>query len=228
MEPLFDNSREGLQVGSDKVLYYGDSVIVYATREMPDWQVREFCKIPIYFEERKFYLKRKSRMERPYAMGYELEPWPEDLHEESKLAINYDAEYVAQRDRLIRSDKRNDFGRAMLLPFFPLLGFLWSRFKDRELEPFGLNPVSMTKASLFLEFAIIVIEVVFLFILDSGFAQVVFGLATSWFDLALFLVLSIDAVVRYDEVLRGAESPSGLVEWMPNFFRRKRRNRRVV
>jgi hypothetical protein len=217
MDPSFDNLREGLRVGSDRVLWFGESVIIHATREMPDWQVREFCKIPIYFHDRKYYLKRKLRLDHPYAMSYELEPWPEDLHEESKLDIIYNEQYVAQRDRIIQADKRNDLLRALLLPFFPFLGFLWSRFKDRKLERFGLNPLSMTQASVLLEFALVVIEIIFLFLFHLGFAQVVFGLTISSFDLALFFVLLADVVVRADQVLRDVDAPAGFLEWLVNF-----------
>jgi len=213
MDASFDNSLEGLRVGADKVLSFGESVIIHAAREMPDWQVREFCKIPIYFGGRKYYLKRKLRLERPYAMSYELEPWPEDLHEESNLDITYDGEYVAQRDRLVRADQRNDLGRALLLPFFPFLGFLWSEFKDRKLERFGLNPLSMTAASVLLGFAVVVIEIIFLFLFRLGFAQVVFGLSTPRPDFTLFVLLLVDTVARADQVLRGVNSPAGFLEW---------------
>lgn len=223
MTRSFESGAAGLRVGSDKVSWFGESVIIQAAREMPDWQVREFCKIPIYFDGRKYYLKRKLRLERPYAMSYELETWPEDLHEESKLEISYDAEYVAQRDRLIQADKRNDLGRALLLPFFPFLGFLWSRFKDRELERFGLNPLSMTQASVLLEFALVVIEIIFLFIFHLGFAQVVFGLATSWLDFTLFVVLLVDTVIRADQVLRDVDLPAGFLEWLVKLVQRTRR-----
>jgi hypothetical protein len=223
MTHSFESGAGGLNVGSDRVSWFGELVIIQAAREMPDWQIREFCKIPIYFEGRKYYLKRKLRLERPYAMSYELELWPEDLHEESKLGISYDAEYVAQRDRLVQADKGNDLGRALLLPFFPFLGFLWSHFKDRTLERFGLNPLSMTRASVLLEFALVVYEIIFLFIFHFGFAQVVFGLSTSWLDCALLVILLLDLVVRADQVLRGVEQPAGFLEWLVKLVRRPSR-----
>ncbi|SRR6266511_4125559 len=225
-DPLVESSP-GLSVASDKVLYYGESVIIYATREMPDWQVREFCKIPIYFEGRKFYLLRKARMEPPYVMGYELEPWPEDLHEESNLSITYDQDYVAQRNRLVQTEQRNDLGRLLLLPLFPFLGFLWARFKDRTLERFGFHPVSMTNASLLVEFGFFVIETIFLFVFHDGFAQVAFGLATAWLDYAVFVVFLVDMIARYDQVLRGIESPPGFLEWLVRFVGRKTARRRA-
>src|SRR5207247_951109 len=97
-------------------------------------------------------------------------------------------------------------------------------FKDRELERFGLNPVSMTSASLLLSSAVVVIETIFLFVLPShvGFAEVVFGLATSWLDYALFAVLLLDTIARYDQVLRGVESPPGFLEWLVKLFWRPR------
>jgi hypothetical protein len=216
MEPVFENSREGLTVGSDKVVFFDGSIVVYAARAMADWQVREYCRIPVFFQDRKYYIRRKARAEAPYVMGYELAPWPEDLHEESSLSITYDQEYVARRDRFLQQDKLDDFGRLLLLPCFPLLGFLWSGFKDRRLERFGFDPVSMTSASLLVEFAIFLIETVFLLVLPIhvGFAQVVFGLETPWFDCTLLVMVLADMVARYDQVLRGVEIPAGFLEWL--------------
>src|SRR6266511_2730531 len=92
-DPLVESSP-GLSVASDKVLYYGESVIIYATREMPDWQVREFCKIPIYFEGRKFYLLRpRLQFVTHHIRGFHASLAQEDLHEESNLSITYDQDY---------------------------------------------------------------------------------------------------------------------------------------
>ncbi len=207
-------SSESAEIGSDKVLFHGESVIIYAAREMSDWQVREFCRIPIFFRGRKYYLMRKSRMAAPYAMGYELAPWPDEFQGESKLSITYGEEYVAERDRFAGDDRRNEFHRLVLLAFYPLLGFLWSGFKDRRLERFGFIPRSITEASLVVLLAFVLCESVFLLILQCGFLQTVYGLSEMGFDWLLFGAGTLDLVIRSDQLLRGAEHPDGFLEWL--------------
>ena len=201
-------------IGPDKVIFHDDAVIIWAAREMSDWQVREFCRIPIYFQGRKYYLKRRSRMDPPYVMGYELEAWPAEYQGESTLSINYGEQYVAERDRGARTDQQNELLRLALLTIYPLLGFLWSRFKDRKLERFGFNPRSITEASLFVQLAFVICESVFLFVFRCGFIETAIGFADARLDLLLFVIGAADVVIRSNQVLRGDEHPDGLLEWL--------------
>jgi hypothetical protein len=61
-----------LAVGPDLVRVGDEIVTVFAMREMPDWTVREFCRVPIHFRGYKFFPKRKLPDPSPYAFRYEL------------------------------------------------------------------------------------------------------------------------------------------------------------
>jgi hypothetical protein len=211
---------EEFRIGPDRVVCLEDAVLVYTPREMTDWQLREFCRIPIYFRSAKYYLLRKARGEPPFAFCYELAPWPANLFDESKQAIQYDEAYVARREGGEKAEEIDELGRCVLLPLYPFLGFLWSGFKDRKLERFGFNPVSLTGASLYLALVVFLGETIFFPFLGRGFLEVTFGSPTPLIDYFLFVVLPLDTVARYSQVLRGVEAPDGFLEWLIRWLRR--------
>ena|SRR2546422_10263932 len=213
---------EEFRIGPDRVVCLEDAVLVYTPREMTDWQLREFCRIPIHFRGAKYYLLRKARGGPPFAFCYELAPWPADLFEESKLAIQYDEAYVTRREAGEKAEEIDQLGRCVLLPLYPFLGFLWSRFKDRRLERFGFNPVSLTGASLYLAFGLFLGQGVLVFYLHSGIVELFLGSGTTWLDYAILLLLPVDVVARYHQVLRGDPFPDGFFEWALRFRRRKK------
>lgn len=215
-----DIGPDDTRIGPDRVVCLDDAVLVYAAREMTDWQVREFCRIPIHFRGAKFYVRRKARGEPPFAFCYELAPWPADLFQESKLAIYYDEAYVAQRDAETKTEEVDQLGRVVLLMLYPLLGFLWSGFKDRKLERFGFKPASITAASLYLAFGLLLGEIIFFGFLEQGFLEIALGLPTSLLDYFLLLALPVDSVVRCSQVLQGIEAPDGFLEWLFRGLRR--------
>src|SRR5262245_5944757 len=92
------NSARVIQVGPDRVTISGSEVIIEAKRAMPDWEVRELNPIPLYFEDKKFFLVEKRKAAAPYAVRYLLHPWPEDQSIGTKLFYSYDAEAVAERE----------------------------------------------------------------------------------------------------------------------------------
>jgi hypothetical protein len=169
-----------LSIGPDKLLFAGESVIICAAREIADWEVREFCRPAIYFQNKKYFLKQKFFGEAPNAFHYELAPWPSNVHEESKLSFTYDESFVADRDRQFRCQRGDEWVRYILLPCYPVLGFLWSGFKERVLSRFGFNAVSLTGVSLLLSFCLFLLEAIFILCLGGGFAEIVLnGLAWS-------------------------------------------------
>ena len=97
-EILESKSERVVTVGPDQVTVKEQEVIIDAKHPMPDWEVRELNPAPIYFEDKKFQLIHKSKAERPFAVRYFLQPWPEGHVSSSKLFFNYDAEAVAERD----------------------------------------------------------------------------------------------------------------------------------
>ena len=68
------------------------------------------------------------------------------------------------------------------------------------------------------------LEGVFILYFHSGFIALFGGHALYssilWLDRGLFILLPLDSVLRYDQVLRGSESPDGFLEWV---FRRGRK-----
>jgi len=49
---------ETIKVGPDQVTMEGKQVIIDARHLMPDWQVREYARIPVYFQEKKYFLRQ--------------------------------------------------------------------------------------------------------------------------------------------------------------------------
>src|SRR5688572_21915587 len=91
------------RVGPDEISMSGDLVIIDAAREMPDWEVREFCRPAIYFRERRYFLLRRARS-RGQRMRYELKPWEDD--ENPVRTITYDDQYVQEREQSAHGNRR--------------------------------------------------------------------------------------------------------------------------
>ena len=219
-----DNPSGGVcPVWSDSVCLDGDRLIIHATEPM-DWPVREFSRIPILFRDRKYYCRTKStksKAEPPYAMRYELWPWPNDSPEACVHAVYYDEVYVEARNRQALGQRRGSFIHFALLPFYPVLGLFWSGFKHVTLGPIGFESSSITKASLaalsyvcLLQYVVVVMQ----FALQSGgdlmWASQDEGLwgLVKW---AQLLVCSVDCMVRFLGMLRAESSYHlGFFEWL--------------
>src|SRR5258708_1059595 len=117
-----------IQIGTDRVCVGAEGIVIEA-RESMDWPVREFCRMPIYFEGRKYFVRNSGEAAPPYARRYELWPWPSDQPEQTLGMVTYDESYVATRDATARSRRADDRWHLFLLPFYPFLGFFWSGFK---------------------------------------------------------------------------------------------------
>ncbi len=202
-------------VGPDKVQVGDLTLTIFAMRPMVDWTVREFSIVPIYFRGHKFYLKKKMDGPAPYACRYELAPWYPQLGMESSLSITYDEDYVADRDRYCRADRRNDHLHSALFGIYPLLGFCWSGFKERVLSRIGFDPVDITGGSIFIELGFFMVEGIFFGAFHGGFLTMLFGRRLLfWLDLALLLVLPADCAMRYGQIIRGDSVPAGFLEWL--------------
>jgi hypothetical protein len=66
--------RETVNIGPDVVTITSEGVTIDAKHPMSEWQVREFSPIPIYFQDKKYFLRRKTPGTKPFAMRYFLEP----------------------------------------------------------------------------------------------------------------------------------------------------------
>jgi len=54
-------NAQTLWVGKDHLTITDGYVIIDAAREIPDWQVREFLRLPIFLGEFKFFLMNQER-----------------------------------------------------------------------------------------------------------------------------------------------------------------------
>ena len=197
-----------LNVGSDKVCAESERLIIHAAEPM-DVPIREFCKIPVYYLGQKYYVLSKRTGERPYAAVYVLCPWPTGLLESSTRHLIYDEAYVAERDKIASVRRRNERFHLLLLPAYPLLGLCWSRCKNQMFQEWGFEPGSITKASIFLIFNLLIVEGIFVGWFGSGL------LGAPPLDYALLLLLGIDTILRYEQTLKlDVERHWGFCEWV--------------
>jgi hypothetical protein len=237
--PQSSAAPEKIKIGPDQVEIVGNQVIIDARHIFPDWQVREHSRIPIYFRDQKYFLRQKADAQKPYAIRYVLERWPDDLRETSRLSLDYGEEAVSDREAAIRGGHFDDVGRAAFLLFFPVVGMLWSRTKDK-LARFGVVPRTVTGISIMVTFGLVLLEGVFAKMLLMGSLKtghvVVGGMLRTfasqdywhigpiavrilWLDVALFILLVLDVLIRYSHHLYDNGYNPGFLEWM---FRKKR------
>jgi hypothetical protein len=222
-------SEQVLQVGPDRVTVTDRELIIEARHAMPDWEVREMNPIPVYFGESKYCLLQKRKAQPPYAVRYVLRPWPEGQTISAKSFHTYDAEAVAEREDCLQNERFDEVLRALLLPFYPLLGFLWSG-TQRRLMRFGFVPHSITGASIFTAFALLFAQGVFAMILMNsryGIGGLIRAMARedslhlgpiaipfSLLDLLLSAALLIDLPARYRRYCHEDQWAGGVLEWL--------------
>jgi hypothetical protein len=202
-------------IGSDEVSLDAERVFIHAARPM-DWPIREFCRVPIWFEGQKYYLRSKHAGQSPRPVVYELWPWPADFHGASTREVVYDEDYVLKRDEAASDDRRNHRLYLALLPLYPLLGLLWSGFKGRVLCPLGFEPASITNASVFLIFNLFVVEAVFTGWLAGGLLTYFLGQpALRPVDWTILLLLGADSLMRFSQSFKSEiEGHWGFFEWL--------------
>jgi hypothetical protein len=203
------------QVGPDRVHVGRERIVIEAAHPM-DCPVREFCKVPIYFEGRKYYVRNHSTAPQPFAKRYELWPWPADLHEESNRSVIYSEAYVAERDRAAQKQRSGAVQHALLSAFYPLLGLFWSGFKNQTLLKLGFEPRSITSASVMLIFSLFVLEGVFVGWFGTGILVWLFhGMSSRNLDWILLVVMGADTVMRYSQLQDlDTQRHWGFCEWI--------------
>ena len=243
MEQIAQSKTDRIvRIGPDQVTIREKEVLIETRHAMPDWEVRDLNPVPIYFEDKKFFLIEQRKAAPPFAMRYLLKPWPEGTVSNTKLFHTYDPEAVEDREAHQRANKIDEFIRAALLPFYPFLGLLWSRTQHR-LVRFGFIPHSITGISIFACFCLLFAEGTFTAILINGSARtgkiMIGGLVRAlvnqdylrfgavalpvWsLDCLLFLTLVMDVPVRFSHHLRDSEWAGGFIEWLiPTAWRKK-------
>lgn len=209
-----------ITVGSDVVEVAADHLLINARHPMVEWRIREFCRQPIYLQGQKFYLRNRRKAAPPFAIRYELAPWPEDLRDESPESFRYDEAFVAARDAEFRSERHRTALWYVLLPVYPLLGLCWSRFKENVLWPIGFVPVYITSASMTLVFCAVFLDAIFFGFLGGGLLMNILGPTAlgGWAvvaDLGLIGILALDCALRFSQLLNNQTPvPDGFLEWL--------------
>lgn len=193
------------QLGPDELVPADEGFVIRSPADMP-WSVREFCRTPIWYQDKKYYLHRKQFDEDRRCFVYDLRHWPSDHAQASSEEIFYDLAYIEERDRESDHNRKRDRWSLLLRPFYPLLGYAWSDYKNRVLVPMGFRPDSITRLSVFVSFNIAFVTGIFVGWLRQGEPIVMWS---------IMIVFGLDCAVRFTQSLHfDVEGHWGFLEWL--------------
>jgi hypothetical protein len=210
-------------IGSDRVIVRGSRVIVLSRADMPAWEVRAFRRAAIHFRGERFYVRAKER--RDGGFRYTLERWPDDLEDIGGPQLEYGPSFVAERDGARRAVAVARRLRLLLVPLYPLIGFLPSEVKRRLADGYGISSERATEQSLWLE-AALALAAAAMFTISTmsgllgrflGTGELPWADSASGITLFVLVVSAVDLVVRYARILAESERSYGFWEWL---FRR--------
>jgi hypothetical protein len=195
---------------------------------MPGWEVRSFRRTAIQFRGARYFVAAKEKTRGGFR--YVLEPWPEGAPGADDLGgavVEYDEGFVRVRDgeRVARAAASGV--HLLLVPLYPLIGFLPGAVKQRLEDGYGVSAERATAQSLVLEAALALAMTGMLSISSvAGVVGGAFGIdAIPWLEdlrtvAAVALCLFVpDLVMRYTRILSESRHPYGFWEWL---FRRQR------
>ena len=206
-----------LRIGRDRVELRGETLTVVTPVRMEGWQVSKYRASVIHFDGRTWRVTKHSvgadRLAR-----YELERWDPSSQELTGPQLDYSPDDVALRDFSLQRARRRGRATLLLNVIRPLTGFLPARTKDHLETRYGIDPVASTKLSV-----VIQLLVVFISLVLAPFAQMLKlsdlpGGLTMALVVAVSMVIGVDGVVRWSQVLSEVRPPAGFWEW---FFKRK-------
>ena len=207
-------SVKTIRIGADRVVARDDHLLVISAVEMEDWKVRQHRHTLIRFVERTWRVAGHTT-----AAGkthYQLVPWtPADSHLVGR-EIDYNAEYVARRDRTAVSTRQLSRVTSALRVVSPFIGFLPAHTKARLEAAYGVDPVSTTFQSVFTEFLVSVcafaLAAIGMGAWMKGYSPAATGLPIDLF-IAVAVVAGVDGSVRYGRILSEERPPPGFYEW---------------
>lgn len=226
-------SRGVLRVGPDEVSVVDNAIAIDARHRMPDWEVREFEQVPIFFQDEKWLLVHVRKPPPPFAVRYILHRWPAEHISSVKIFWTYDEETVAHREAHLRQRTFEEVVHAFMLPIYPVLGLLWSGTQHR-LARFGFIPRSISYASIYMMFLFVYVQAIFLLItlnaaVRGGVGQIgglframfsrvlhlgPLSLPMGWLDLLLAVVVATDCLIRLSHYMREDQWNGGFLEWL--------------
>ena len=179
----------------------GDRLLVITAMEMPDFEVRQHRATLIRFEGTTWRVAAKTTA--AGKIHYELARWDPADYERTGRHIDYSAEYVAVRDQAAPKDRAQNRVTGFFRYVTPLIGFLPARTKARLEMTHGVDPVSATFQSVFLELLITIGSLTLAVIGVTLIPAIVFG-----------IVVAVDGSMRYASILGEERPPPGFYEWM--------------
>lgn len=194
-----------IRIGPDEVHLFEGGCVILSLADM-DWQIREFCRVPIWFRETKYYLHYKEFDEDRQKFAYHLHHWPADHAQASPEEVFYNIEYIQARDLESANHRKKSRWLLFLRPFYPLLGYAWSDYKNRVLVPVGFRPDSITRMSVFVSFLVAYVTGIFAGWLGQGEPIVMWS---------IMLTFALDCSVRYTQSqYMDVEHHWGFFEWL--------------
>jgi hypothetical protein len=169
--------------------------------EMPDFEVRQHRATVIRFENKTWRVASKTT--NAGKLHYELARWELADHERPGRQIDYSAEYVAARDQAAPKDRAQNRVTGFFRYVTPLIGFLPARTKARLEMTHGVDPVSATFQSVFLE-ALITLGSITLAVIGVTLRPAI----------VIAIVVAVDGSMRYSSILGEERPPPGFYEWM--------------
>jgi hypothetical protein len=213
------------RVGSDRVSIEGARLVVESRADMPGWEVRSFRRASIVYRGDRYFVAAKDREGGRFR--YTLERWDDDRGDIDGGSIEYDAHYVAARDGTARARAAASGVRALLVPFYPLIGMLPGSVKRRLADRFGISEERATVLSVVLEASLALMIMGLLTISNVGgiYGRALGVESIPWLrnvpemGMVALMLLVPDVLMRYAKILGESAHPYGFWEWL---FRRER------
>jgi hypothetical protein len=226
---MTDHRRDGdgdsmgggvVRFGPDRVEIHESRVVIHSPVDMDRWDVVEYRKPLIHFDDRTWTLVRKD-LEGSGLIRYELGRWQPAGVELHGHEIHYGLEFVEARTRDLQSQRRIAWETSALRLLSPLAGFLFARSKGRLEDRLGITAVTMTWRSVILEYLIILAAAVYAtigmnatfsyWLMKGDFTESIGGVAPA---AILAVVLLPDAIMRWSRLLGEDRRPPGFYEWL--------------
>jgi hypothetical protein len=209
------------RIGSDRVRQLGEGgLLVDAAAEMPDWQARDFRRLAVLFEGERFFVA--SNEQQGARFRYRLEPWVEDLRDIAAGVIDYDEAFVAERDEHRAHLASARSSRRLLLPFYPLIGFLPGSVKIWLADRYGVSEDLSSRLSMWLEALLVLLSATFWSVrTGAGAFGGAFGASGSvgefgfrGAEIPIILLATPDLAIRWSRIFGESDYPWGFWEWL--------------
>jgi hypothetical protein len=182
------------------------------------WNVRPGRRAEVLYAGRRYMLAAAGTL--GDRVVYFLEPWPDNLREIPRCTLAYEEgrAHIVVAEDLSRAPAA--WQQVALVMLWPALGFLPASVKSWLDETHGIDPVEITRFSVFVE-GVSVFSAASVVLIDL-FTTV---LPEAWLRglLVGLVVVGLDALARYNVAALGGPRQPGFWEWLPDTLLGRRR-----